>query len=192
MREIEIKLRVNNLDELEKKLIDSGLVISKEIKQHDVIYSRVGDTHDYIEDYEGHIAVRIRNQEGVSILTIKQQRSNELDNIEYETIVEDGETMHQILLLLGWKPEVEVKKIRKKGKLLVPRSLGEVGGEYEICLDRVEQLGDFVELEKLTNDSADPDKVVEELFEALKPYGLSRAEEEKRGYDTQIYQLKNK
>ena len=38
MREIEIKLRVKNLEELEEKLKQSGLTISKEIKQHDTIY----------------------------------------------------------------------------------------------------------------------------------------------------------
>ncbi len=182
MREIEIKLKVNNLEELEKKLKENGCEISDEIKQHDVVYAKVGDTHDYDKAYEGCITVRIRNQDGISILNLKQQKSNEMDNLEYETIVEDREAMHQILLALGWKPEVEVKKIRKKGKL----------GEYEICLDNVEELGTFVELEKMTDDNADVEKIREELFETLKPYGLSKKDEEKIGYDTQIYKLKNK
>ncbi len=184
MREIEIKLRVNNLEELEKKLKENGCLISGEIKQHDVIYSRVDDKRDYMEAYEGFIAVRIRNQDGISILTVKQQKSNEMDNSEYETKVEDPEVMHQILLLLGWKPLLEVKKIRKKGKL----------GEYEICLDKVEELGSFVELETLIadDDNTDSGKVREELFKTLEPYGLSKKDEEKIGYDTQIYKLKNK
>ena len=182
MREIEIKLKVNNLEELEQKLKDAGLVISKEIKQHDIVYSKIDDTHEYTESYEGCIIVRIRNQDGVSIVNLKKQLSYEMDNLEYETKVENGEEMHQILLNLGWKPAVEVKKIRKKGKL----------GDYEICLDKVEQLGDFVELEKLTDDNADPEKIKEELFKALEPFGLSKNDEEKTGYDTQIYKLKNK
>ena len=179
MREIEIKLRVNNLEELEQKLKDAGLVISKEINQHDIVYSRIDDTHDYTESYKGCIIVRIRNQDGASILNLKKQLSGEMDNLEYETKVEDGEAMHQILLTLGWKPEVEVKKVRKKGKI----------GEYEICLDRVEKLGDFVELEKLTDDSADPEKVRDELFKIAESFGLSRNDEETKGYDTQIYLL---
>src|SRR3989344_8680458 len=178
MREIEIKLKVDNLEELEKKLADKGLVISKEINQHDIVYSRIDDTHDYTESYEGCIIVRIRNQDGVSILNLKKQLSGEMDNIEYETEVRDGEALHQILLTLGWKPTVEVKKIRKKGKL----------GEYEICLDKVEKLGEFIELEKMTNDDDDPDKVRDELFKALEPYGLLRKDEETKGYDTQMYQ----
>ena len=182
MREIEIKLKVDNLEELEKKLADKGLVISKEINQHDIVYSRIDDTHEYTESYEGCIIVRIRNQNGVSILNLKKQLSGEMDNLEYETKVEDGEAMHRILLTLGWKPEVEVKKVRKKGKL----------GGYEICLDRVEQLGDFVELEKMTNDNADPEKIRYELFKELEKFGLTKDQEETKGYDTQIYLLKNK
>ena len=182
MREIEIKLRANNLEELEKKLKDSGLVISEEIKQHDVIYSNVNDTHNFDESYEGCIILRIRKENGNSIINLKQQHSGEMDNTEYETEVKDGKAMHDILLLLGWTPGVKVKKTRKKGKL----------GEYEICLDRVEQLGDFVELEKLTDDNADSEKIRKELFEAIEPFGLSEKDEETRGYDTQIYQLKNK
>ena len=182
MREIEIKLRVNSLEELEKKLTDNGLVISKEMVQHDVIYSKVNDTRDFMDSYEGCISIRIRNEDGKAKFTLKQQKSNEMDNLEYETEVKDPKAIHQILLTLGWKPEVEVKKIRKKGKL----------GEYEVCLDRVEQLGDFIELEKMTDDDADPEAVRDELFDALEQFGLLRKNEETRGYDTQIYQLKTK
>lgn len=180
MREIEIKLRVNNLKELEKKLTEKGLVISKEISQHDVIYSNNG-VEIFNSMKEGDNIIRIRRQDGEAILNLKQQKSGEMDNLEYETQVVDPEAMNEILLKLGWKPVVEVKKIRKRGKL----------GEYEICLDRVEQLGDFIELEKMTDNNADPEKVRDELFKELKKYGLSRNNEETKGYDTQIYQFKN-
>jgi len=183
MREVEIKLRVPDLDALEKKLTDAGLTISKEITQHDVVYSHVDDKRDYLDAYEGHIAIRIRNEDDVNKLTLKRQRTHELDNDEYETKVEDGEVMHQILLTLGWKPAVEVKKTRKKGKL----------GEYEVCLDNVEGLGTFMELEKMTNDAnSDAEVIRKELFEAVKPFGLTETDEEKLGYDTQLFKLKNK
>lgn len=181
MREIEIKLRVDNLEELEKKLTDSGLVISKEITQHDVVYSK--DTSIFSRMLkEGEIVMRIRRENGVAKITLKQQKTNELDNTEHETEVGDGDTMHQILLTLGWKPEIEVKKVRKKGKM----------GDYEICLDKVEELGEFIEIEKMVDDNADAQQVIKELFEVAKSLGLSEKDEEKRGYDTQLYQLKNK
>ncbi len=180
MREIEVKLRVNNLEDLEKKLQDKGLVISKELHQHDVIYSQNGE-QIFLGLKPGQNVVRIRDENGKLELNLKQQQTHELDNIEWETEVKDREAMHNILLLLGWKPEVEVKKIRKKGKL----------GEYEICLDKVEQLGSFVELEKMADDTVDAEKVKEDLLVILESFGLSRNDEETRGYDTQIFQLQN-
>jgi len=182
MREIEIKLRVNNLDELEKNLTESGLVISKEITQHDVVYVS-GDSVDVFSNVKvGDIFIRIRSENGINTLTLKQQRGHGLDKTEHETKIENSEEVHQMLLLLGWKPVVEVKKKRKKGKL----------GEYEICLDAVEELGNFIELEKLTDDNADPEKIRKELFEALKPFGLEEKDEVTRGYDILMYNLNKK
>lgn len=182
MREVEIKLRVNDLEALEKKLTDAGLVISKEVTQHDVVYSQ-NDPSIFTKMREGLLVARIRREGDNTKVTLKRQRTHELDNDEYETKVEDGQVMHQILLTLGWKPEVEVKKTRKKGKL----------GEYEVCLDDVEGLGTFMELEKMTDDAnSDAEVIRKELFEAVKPFGLSEADEEKLGYDTQLFKLKNK
>ena len=74
MREIEIKLRVNNLGELEKKLKDSGLVISKEITQHDVIYTDIDDLDVFFNMKVGNVVIRIRDEKGASTLTLKKQR----------------------------------------------------------------------------------------------------------------------
>lgn len=186
MREIEIKLKVNNLDLLEKDLAKAGCVFSEPISQHDVVYSSKTDAENGYDSLknskEGHVAIRIRYEKNTTKLTLKQQRSNEMDNIEYETEVKDPKEIHGMLTVLGWKIEVEVKKTRKKGKL----------GKYEICLDKVERLGNFMEIEKMTDDNDDPENVRKELFEAAKPFGFAEEDEETRGYDTQIYQLENK
>lgn len=179
MREIEIKLRAKNLEEIERKLKEKGCVISEPISQHDTIYSLKGSRNEFESASEGDVILRIRRLKDVAQLNLKQQRSSEGDNLEYETEVKDPEEVHNMLTILNWYPAIEVKKMRKKGKL----------GEYEFCLDQVEQLGTFVEIEKLTSDDADPEEVREELFKELESLGLSREDEEIRGYDTQIYQL---
>lgn len=181
MREIEVKLKTNGLESLEKKLIEKGCVLSSPTSQHDIVYSR-GGTSEWEQSKEGDIILRIRKQDNKAEFNLKQQKTSELDNLEYETKVDDPEALHQILLTLGWKPEVEVKKIRQKGKL----------GEYEVCLDNVEQLGTYVELEKLTSDDADPNKTQEELLQVLESFGVSRSNLEVRGYDTMIFQLRSK
>ncbi len=182
MREIEIKLRVKDFKDLEAELRERGCVLSGPIRQEDVIYSKAGSTNEWEQSKEGQIVVRIRRQSDKAEFNLKQQRSNEMDNLEYETKVEDPEAVHKILLAMGFEPEVEVKKFRRKGKL----------GEYEICLDTVDELGTFIELEKLTDENADPHEVREELFQTLEDLGLSRNDEETRGYDTQMYFLRKK
>jgi len=184
-REIEIKLKAKDLNTLEIKLKDAGCVFSEPINQYDVIYSEGENSgvRPSGKAKEGHLAIRIRREnENIAKLTLKQQKSGEMDNLEYETKVDDAEAVHRILEALKWKPQLEVKKIRKKGML----------GEYEICLDRVDGLGEYIEIEKMVEENANPQEVRKELFEIIKPFGLSEPDEETRGYDTLIYQLNQK
>jgi adenylate cyclase class 2 len=180
MREIEIKLKAKDLGTIERKLGELGCALSAPIHQHDIIYSKDGDTSIWETMKEDMVIVRIRRDDRGAIFTLKQQRTHEHDNIECETRIEDADAMHRALLLLGFVPGVEVRKTRRKGKL----------GEYEICLDQAEGLGDFVELERMVADDADPARISEEIYQKLESLGLSRADEEKRGYDTQMFQLR--
>jgi adenylate cyclase class 2 len=182
MREIEIKLRIKDFKGLEEKLRERGCILSSPIRQEDIIYSKAGSTSEWEVSKEGQIVMRIRRANDHAEFNLKEQRSNEMDNLEYETAVDNPNAIHQILARLGFEPQVEVKKVRRKGKL----------GEYEICLDAVDELGNFVELEKLTSEDADPNEVREELFKTLEDLGLSRKDEETRGYDTQMYFLSKK
>lgn len=177
MREIEIKLRVRDLRGLAEQLKARGCILSAPISQHDVIYSKGGSGSEWANPKEGNIIIRIRHLKNKSEFTLKQ--TAKLHKIEYETAIENPEAMNNILLTLGYTPEVEVKKFRRKGKL----------AKYEVCLDEVENLGTFIELEELTDENTNPRKVREELFGALETLGLSRADEETLGYDEQIYWL---
>ncbi|MDZ4206096.1 MAG: class IV adenylate cyclase, partial [Patescibacteria group bacterium] len=136
MREIEIKLKVKSLKDVERKLALKGCILSEPISQHDVIYSLKNSTEEFESAKEGDIIIRIRHLKDTVQLNLKQQCSGEMDNLEYETEVKDPREMDRILRALGWNPIVEVNKIRRTGKL----------GNYEICLDKVERLGNFIEL----------------------------------------------
>ena len=181
MREIEIKLKVNDIDSLETKLKEAGCVFEDSITQQDVIYSSSVNAGSFDEAKEGHVAIRIRKEGEKAKLTLKQQKTGEMDNLEYESEIEDIVAIDKILSTLGWKPEVAVVKTRKQGKL----------GEYQVCLDGVEQLGNYIELEKIADEDSDPEKIRDELLKTLEPFGLTRSDEETKGYDTLIY-LKNK
>jgi len=180
MREIEIKLRVKNFNELEQKLKERGCVLSEPISQHDTIYTLEGDSSNVAEAREGGVVIRIRQMKDQAQINLKKQKTDGMmDSLEYESEVRDPVAMDQILRNIGWVPFVEVKKLRRKGKL----------GEYQICLDEVEQLGSFMELEALTRDEVDVSEVRESLFKELESLGLSRNDEVKKHYDTQIYEL---
>lgn len=174
-----MKVKAENLDSVEKKLQEKGCVLSDPIHQEDVIYS--DNNLPWESSKEGQVVMRIRRQNDRAEFNLKQQRSNELDNTEHETEVSNPEAIHRILSILGYEPQVEVRKTRRKCML----------GEYEVCLDEVDKLGAFVEIEKLTNDEVDPKEIQEELLEVLESLGLSRNDQEFRGYDTQIYELKH-
>ena len=182
MREIEIKLKVSDLASIEKQLIEKGCAISDSISQYDVIYSLKSSTEEFESAKEGDVIIRIRHLKDKSELNLKKQKSNEMDNLEYETVVEDPKAMHLILTTLGWTPIIEIKKTRKKVKM----------GECEICLDTVDKLGTFIELEKMVDDDSSPDEVRAELFAIAREFGLSEKDEETKGYDTQIYLMQDK
>ncbi len=130
----------------------------------------------------GDVIMRIRRGSDGAEFNLKQQCSHENDNLEYETEVSNPGAVDTILSLLGYTPAVEVKKVRRKAKW----------GQYEICLDQVERLGSFVEIEKMAEPEADPVAVRAELFAELAKFGLTEKDEEKRGYDTQIELLDRK
>lgn len=180
MREIEIKFKVESLEPTIKQLEALGYVLSEPIIQHDSIYSKNGETNVWAKSQTGDTVIRLRQQGSKILLTLKQQQTHETDNLEYELEISNYEAMDQILKVLEWVPVIEVKKIRQKVKL----------GEYEVCLDTVEELGSFVEIEKLVAAEVDVEAVREEILTLAKKLELDPKDEIKLGYDTQMYHLK--
>ena len=72
MLEIEIKLRVEDLEGLAKQLEARGCILSALISQHDIIYSKGGNGDEWANPKEGNIIIRIRRSQNKSELTLKQ------------------------------------------------------------------------------------------------------------------------
>ncbi|NOJ28448.1 MAG: class IV adenylate cyclase [Nitrososphaera sp.] len=178
-KEIEVKARVNNLDFLESKLRELGCQFSSPIRQDDkLFYNYEGD---YATQHMGLNILRIRKQDDIFLFTIKQSQTNELDCIEYETEIKDPKALEQALLLMGYRQAVELHKIRRKTKY----------NDLEICLDQVEKLGNYVEVEKLAED-AEAEKIQGELFDFLMTLSVKAEDREMRGYDTLMWLKENK
>jgi len=176
MFEIEVKAKVDNLPEIARKLSKLGCKISAPIFQYDRIYNEKGKINP--RGKKGNV-LRIRQQEDKILLTLKKNRTNELDCIEHELEISSVEEMENILLQMGYQLAVEIRKTRQKAKYQ----------NYEICLDEVEGLGTFVEVEKITNEPAE--KVQEELFQFLESLGVAKDQRISKGYDTLMLELKS-
>ena len=161
-----------------KKLTELGCVFDEPITQKDVVFARnVASLKDFRTN---DVFLRIREKNGPKYLfTIKKRMSNDLDAIEYETAISSKEEMEQAILLMGYKEAIRVNKVR-----VITNYQGN-----EICIDDVEGLGAFIEMEKLT-EKGDSEKIQTELFEFFKTLGIKPEDRVLSGYDILMWQKK--
>lgn len=170
MREIEIKVRIDDKAATLAALATRGVEMSQPLKQHDVVYSRPGA----IDDDPNECWLRIRTENDTThTFTLKRSVTSQQDSIEHEVVFDNPKEMRGIIAQLGYELFSDLTKVRQKGKR----------GEYEFCVDEIPELGTFLEIEKLCDESADIDEVRQELWALLEPLGISRDDEETDGYD---------
>lgn len=174
-KEIEVKVKVENLDEVIKKLEEKGCSISESITQQDYVFISPEVSYDDMKFGDNFLRVRVTPKG--SYFTLKQKQKNELDCIEEETDISDPESMKKALEIIGYKEAVRIFKTRRTTKY----------DGLEICLDEVDELGTFVEAEKITDEKQDAEKVQEELLEFLTQFGIKKEDRVENGYDTLIY-----
>lgn len=175
MREIEVKAKLHDpagfLAAADKLNITFGAAFT----QDDMTYEgKLG------HDDPAYTIFRIRVQDGKNLLTMKyhaSQRSR--DNHEYETTVDDASAIAHMLGRLGYEPGVQIVKRRRVAHYK----------DMEICLDEIERLGSFVEVEKLTSDGVDVDQVQTELWELLVSLGVRPEDRTHKGYDILMHEL---
>jgi adenylate cyclase class 2 len=179
MNEIEVKAKIENPAVIAERLAALGGRFSEPIVQHDEVFTRKG-TDPTAAKTSGNPVLRIRSQGDKVIFTLKQDRENELDCIEKELEVSDKNMMRDILGMLGFEKIVEIHKSRKKMQY----------NDYEICVDEVEGLGSFIEVEKFSDEPGA--KIQSELFAFLKSLGVNESDRVMHGYDTLIWEKENK
>ena len=115
-----------------------------------------------------------------SLMTLKVEGQTKLVSDEYEFVVNDGNVARQMLTALGWQEIVTVDKVRLESKT----------EDYTICIDEVAKLGLFIELEVLTEDSADVKNIQQQMCNFLKNLDID-GKLWKIPYDTSIRNLQN-
>lgn len=172
MREIEIKAKVSDIGKLAEQIEKLGVKLSDVVSQKDDVFTR-GDEIGGV----GSVFVRVRQEtkNGItkSIFTLKKMVDGHGDKIECETEISNPENMLRAIAEMNFTPYVSVVKTRR-----------EVGiGECAICIDEVENLGNYIEIEKMVNEDSDHDQVVDELWNLAAKLGVNRSDAISKGYD---------
>lgn len=173
IKEIEVKARVENFDALINKLEKLGCKLSKPIVQDDKVFLPNGIGVDNRK--KGINALRIRKENGKIIFNLKQRGKVTLSHVERELEIGDVQIMEDIIRLLGFYEFQTLKKKRRKCHY----------NEYEICLDEVDDLGTFIEIEKMSD--GDDKEVQDELFQFLESLGVKREDRAIQGYDILLH-----
>ncbi len=177
-KEIEVKAKIKDKEALLKKLTELDCELSEPVVQKDQVFLQEGISY---ENYKaGDIFIRIREESGKVIFTLKKSDKNELDNVEKETVIDDAQEMIEALECMGYYEALIVEKERRQGSCQ----------DYEVCIDRVSGLGDFIELEKKSDE--DSLKVQEEMFTFLSSLGIKKEDQIMKCYDTLLYEKSKK
>lgn len=176
MNEVEVKAKVENLGQVREKLVQLGCQFSPPIRQEDKIF--IHESINFSDLDEGTIVLRIRRSKNI-LLTLKKKLGNELAHIEREIQIDKAEEAEEMLELMSFKEVVNVNKTRSEAKYQ----------GMTICLDSVDTLGNFIEVEKIT-DKNNIDEIQEELYKFLEGIGIGKEKIVLYAYDTLIYNNK--
>lgn len=173
--EIEIQARVEDIKPL-KDFLEASADFLGEKRQIDEYYTPAH--RDFASMRPIKEWLRLRDAAGKYSVTYKNwhhgKDGQSLDYCdEYETELKDGESFRKILQAMDFKFLTVVDKIRKIW----------VYQNYEIALDSVLNLGDFVEIEyKDKEDNLEPEKILKDSVFFLKSFGCGKLERNNGGY----------
>lgn len=145
--EVEKKFWVDDLEAVKRQIRDMGVSVEVAVEQTDYYFNH--PARDFGETDE---ALRLRRIGDQNFITYKGARidSTTKTRRELETALVSGprtfEDFSDLLKLLGFRPVMTVRKLRRKAH--IPWE----GETVELSLDEIDQLGTFVELE-LTSDA---------------------------------------
>lgn len=177
MLEVEIKAFLDGLssEKIAAAAKELGFRKCGVLQETDIYFN--GNDRNFMKTDE---ALRIRScgeqgEDGVfcreeTFITYKGPKLDKNSNtrLEFETSVGDCQTMAELLTALGYREAFTVKKVRREWKLIE-----EDGREITLCFDRVENLGDYMELETLAAEDSDREQAVKRLLELLDFLGVS-------------------
>jgi adenylate cyclase class 2 len=173
VREIEVKYRVHDADRLLAALRARGIELTAPVRQDDQAYAPVG--WSYGDDRRGVPFARLRTAGGQHFFTIKRPAENVFSCEEHETAVADREQMHHAILAMGFRPTVRIVKVRRTASV----------GDMMLCVDELEGVGVFLELERMVRGDMPGEAVQAELSRFVASLGIE-TEWAGQTYDTLV------
>lgn len=161
MREIELKYRVDDLEALLVALKSHGIELSEPVFQDDQAYAPAG--WQFGDSKLGVPFLRLRTVQGRHYFTLKQPAGSAQDCLEYETEVTDRQAMHHAALHMGYRPTVRIAKTRRTATL----------DDCSLCIDDVDGIGGFLELERLASGDADAQAIQADLAAFVSSLGIA-------------------
>jgi len=151
--EIEIRAKINNLDSFENKIKKLGFKFKKEKKQIDQYFGEI----NLYKKIGYAFLMRVRQEEDKCFLTYKGSKLYK-DGFweEYDFEIKGYKKAKQMLKDMGLEEVLLVKKKRKEYFL----------NNLTICLDNVNKLGKFIEIELVGNKNSSKKKL-EDLMQKL-------------------------
>ncbi len=174
MREIELKYRVEDTEALLLALKSRGIELSEPVFQDDQAYAPAG--WQFGDNKLGVSFLRLRTVQGHHYFTLKQPTGSAQDCLEYETQVTDRQAMHHAALHMGYRPTVRIAKTRRTAIL----------AECSLCVDEVEGVGGFLELERMAPDDADAQAIQADLAVFVSSLGIAATQTDQT-YDSLVH-----
>lgn len=141
MLEIEVKAKVKSEKKLEEKLRKIGAKFDKEVEEEDIYFSH--PSRDFGKTDEALRLRKMTKPKKEFFLTYKGKKIDKITKTREEITIDIGsqssyKNIREVLLKLGFKEVMEIKKRRKLYK----------HKNFLISIDFVKTLGTFAEIEK--------------------------------------------
>ena len=180
MIEVEVKLPVTDLDKIKSQLIEAGFKESGRIEEHDTYFDnqqgdiRANDEALRVRETKDYLSGRIRAQ-----INFKGKKMDActMTREELETGVEDGAVCKNILQALGYMP-VDPEVVKERTVMCKD--------PVTASLDNVHGLGEFLELEILTDSEEKKDAALGQIKNILNHLGYQISDTVRKSYLSMI------
>ena len=176
MTEVEIKLPIKNRQKIIADLTSLGFKMGSTISETDVYFD---NNKEQIRKNSEALRIRLiqnlENGETRSVITFKGKKLDQVSMTrqELETGISDAETGMRILEAIGFSPVLP--KVVKKRQSYHWKQM-------TACVDQVQNLGDFLELELVIGEDEKRDLALRKIEEILHKLGFQMSDTTRTSY----------